>query len=307
MTTDSGMSPSKTGRHDVTAVFTAMRPHHWFKNLLLTVPAVMAHHWNNCTTIRQLIVAIFAFSLVASAIYLFNDLIDLPADRLHPVKKKRPIASGALSISKALTMAVLLMVTGMTMGWILLPGRFVLLMLSYALLALAYSSCFKRCLVLDVVVLAGLYTFRIFVGGAVVNIKVSAWLLAFSGFFFLSLAFAKRYLDLAVENDENGSVKTGNRPYTIADLEIFKIAGPTCGLLSVLVLALYINSSAVQMLYEEPFVLWLLCPLFLYWMLRTWVLVLRRETSTDPVVFALRDKASLFVFFSVVLVLYFAT
>jgi 4-hydroxybenzoate polyprenyltransferase len=305
---DSGKSPAKISRQDASAVFTAMRPHHWFKNLLLAVPVVMAHCWDNWTTVWQLLVAIGAFSLVASAIYLFNDLIDLSADRLHPVKKKRPIASGALSTSKALTMAILLTATGMALGWILLPGRFVLLMLAYALLALAYSVCFKRCLVLDVLVLAGLYAFRIFAGGAVVNIQVSAWLLAFSGFFFLSLAFAKRYLDLAVEEDENGFVRTGNRPYTIADLEIFRIAGPTCGLLSVLVLALYINGSAVQILYKNPFVLWFLCPLFFYWMLRWWVLVLRRETtSTDPVVFALRDKASVVVLFLVILVLYFAT
>lgn len=302
----SGKPPAKFPGRNVSAVFTAMRPHHWFKNLLLAVPVVMAHCWNSWITVRQLMVAICAFSLVASAIYLFNDLMDLPADRLHPVKKKRPIAAGALSTSKALAMALLLTAAGMTLGWMLLPGRFVLLMLAYALLSLAYSAGFKRCLVLDVLVLAGLYAFRIFAGGAVVNIPVSAWLLAFSGFFFLSIAFAKRYLDLAVEQDENGFIRTGNRPYTITDLEIFKIAGPTCGLLSVLVLALYINGSAVQMLYERPFMLWFLCPLFFYWMLRWWVLVLRRETCTDPVVFALRDRASFIVLFLVALVLYFA-
>ena len=281
--------------HPFIMVLKALRPHHWTKNLLLAVPWVMAHQWHDLRSSLKLLMALLAFSLVASAVYICNDLLDLPADRLHPFKKKRPLASGALPISWAVLTAFFLFGLGILAGWTMSPSPFVWLLISYAVVVLFYSAFFKHCLVLDVVVLASLYALRIFAGGAVVNVPVSAWLLAFSGFFFLSLAFAKRYLELSLLRDDHRHQRLANRPYTVADLDLFRIAGPTCGLLSVLVLALYINSDVVQKLYQSPNTLWFLCPLFLYWILRTWVLVIRGETDSDPLVFALRDKNSLFV------------
>ena len=162
-------------------------------------------------------------------------------------------------------------------------------MLAYVLTSFAYSVYLKHCIVVDVVVLAWLYAIRLLAGGASVDIPVSAWLLAFSMFFFLSLAFAKRYSELANTDSEDA---TRRRPYLVNDLAMFRSAGPACGLLSVLVLALYINSPAVRVLYPCPEALWLLCPLFLYWILRVWFLTLRATTDVDPVVLALRDPTS---------------
>jgi 4-hydroxybenzoate polyprenyltransferase len=288
------------------AVLVSLRPHHWIKNLLLAVPAVLAHVWNAPQSFFSLFVAILTFSLVASAVYVCNDLLDLPADRLHPTKKERPLAKGELPIPTAILLALSLFAAGLILGLALSSDLFLWLVVGYAATALAYSLWLKRCIVLDVVVLAGLYGLRIFAGGAVVGVEVSAWLLAFSGFFFLSLAFAKRYLELALSHHQGIPVINGNRPYSYADLEIFRIAGTACGLLSVLVLALYINSTAVRTLYRQPNLLWLLCPLLLYWILRTWVLVLRGEADSDPVVFALRDKASLAVAFLTATIVYLA-
>jgi 4-hydroxybenzoate polyprenyltransferase len=153
--------------------------------------------------------------------------------------------------------------------------------------------------------LSGLYTIRIFAGGAAVDIAVSAWLMAFSMFFFLSLAFAKRYTELAKTGEDTQG--TGrSRPYTKTDLEIFRSVGPTCGILSVLVLALYINSPAVLALYHHPQALWFLCPVLLYWILRVWFLTLRVKIDYDPVMLALRDRVSYVAAGVVVLILFLA-
>jgi 4-hydroxybenzoate polyprenyltransferase len=275
----------------VKATIASLRLHHWTKNLLLAVPLILAQQWNNTEFIGLVAIAMLCVCLAASSIYICNDLFDLAADRAHPVKSKRPLASGALEISTAVRVATILLAAGVFLALVLLPKDFVLLLLAYVLTALAYSVHLKRRLVLDVIVLAGLYTLRIFAGGAAVGIPVSAWLLGFSMFFFLSLAFAKRSSEVAVSNVKAGK-SSHERPYLGCDLDIFRSAGSACGLLSVLVLALYINSPAVRPLYRHPQVLWLLCPVLLYWILRVWFLTLRTETDDDPVILALRDRAS---------------
>jgi 4-hydroxybenzoate polyprenyltransferase len=287
------------------AMIRSLRPHHWTKNLLLAVPLVVAQQWYNLNSLSLLAAGILCFSLIASSIYVCNDLLDLPADRRHPTKCQRPLAKGDLDIPSGLWMAVGLFALAMVLGLLLMPSDFVLLLLAYALTASAYSMYFKRRMVLDVVVLSGLYTIRIFAGGAAVDIVVSAWLMAFSMFFFLSLAFAKRYTELAKTGEDTQG--TGrSRPYTKTDLEIFRSVGPTCGILSVLVLALYINSPAVLALYHQPQALWFLCPVLLYWILRVWFLTLRVKIDYDPVMLALRDRVSYVAAAVVVLILFLA-
>ncbi len=278
-------------RNLVTTVIRAMRPHHWTKNLLLAVPLVVAQEWHDMRAIGIVLFAALCFCLVASSGYLWNDIFDLAADRRHPVKRNRPLAAGDLGIVTAVWLAFALAAVALVCAFVFWDNHFWLLLLTYMLTSFAYSIYLKHCMVVDVVVLAGLYTIRILAGGASVDIPVSAWLLAFSMFFFLSLAFAKRYTELSM-TDENALSTGRSRPYFVSDLEMFRSAGPACGLLSVLVLALYINSKAVRVLYSWPPALWLLCPLFLYWILRVWFLTMRAATDFDPVVLALRDRIS---------------
>jgi len=281
-----------------------MRPHQWSKNLLLVVPPFMAQVWNQPAVIWNIALAFIALSLVASGGYLINDLIDLEADRRHPEKRQRPLAAGELSKTSGMVMAILLISTGTVIAFGQLNAATVYLLLTYVLLSLTYTLLLKRLLLIDVIVLAGFYTLRFMIGGAAANVEVSSWLLLFSMFFFLSLAFAKRLTEF-----QESSRRTDNdaRPYAQVDYDSFRSVGPTAGMLSVLVLALYITSDTVQALYSQPQALWLLCPLILYWILRVWFITLRGELHYDPVVFALRDRVSYAVTAGILVVIYLAS
>ena len=288
------------------AVVKALRIPHWIKNVLLVVPLVVAHEWHQLEAVAVLTLAIFCFCMVASSGYVVNDLLDREADRFHPTKHKRPFARGDLRLRHGILLALVLFVTGLCLALAFLPRHVTYLLLAYLLISLLYSTYCKHRIVLDVITLAGLYTIRIFAGGASVGITVSAWLLAFSMFLFLSLAFSKRYTELAMPGTvEKGA--TNFRPYKTRDLEVFRSVGPASGLLSVLVLAFYVNSEAVRVLYTTPEALWLLCPLLLYWILRIWFLTVRGETDFDPVVLALRDPTSYMIGMAASLVFLFAS
>jgi 4-hydroxybenzoate polyprenyltransferase len=235
-----------------------------------------------------------SFSLVASAIYLLNDIADLRHDRLHPTKGKRPFASGALPLLWAFPAVPLLLGSGFGIA-LALPANFFLALLGYLALTVAYSVRLKRVLALDTVVLAGLYTIRIAAGGAVVGVPVSTWLFAFSMFFFLSLALVKRVAELFVMA-QRGQVQAGGRGYRAGDIDQVAMLGSASAFTSVLVLALYINSSVVPGLYRRPQLLWLACPVLLYWLGRLWILARRGDVLEDPVVFAIKDRVSWLAF-----------
>lgn len=238
---------------------------------------------------QQLLLAFVAFCLAASGNYLVNDLIDVESDRRHPAKRQRAIASGRLPVARAAIIGPLLIGAGVALAFIGSTREFALLLLLYLALAFGYSKLFRRMLVLDVMVLAGLYALRLLAGGAAVAVTVSSWLLAFSLFFFVSLAFAKRLAELdATAADDGGSA----RAYRARDRDAVATMGPAAGMLSILVLALYVSSEPIRAHYTHPELLWLLCPLLLYWVLRVWFLALRGQLHHDPVVFALRDTAS---------------
>ncbi|MDB5295241.1 MAG: Decaprenyl-phosphate phosphoribosyltransferase, partial [Phycisphaerales bacterium] len=279
----------------------ALRPHQWVKNALVPVPLLLAHRlpWDHPDPLgdplwqwARAVAAVAAFCLAASAIYLVNDLRDLEADRAHPTKRRRPFASGALPTAFGLPMVASLM-AAMAGICALLPPRFALVLGLYVSLSLAYALWLKRKLLVDVFVLAGLYTLRLLAGGEAAGVGISRWLLAFSIFFFVSLAFAKRYSELQLMAAE-GRTKASGRNYTLDDLRVIEGAGPASGYLAVLVLALYINdaSGAAGRLYAEPFFLWLLCPLLMYWVSRVWFLAGRQMLDDDPILFAVRDKVS---------------
>ncbi len=281
-------------------VLKAARLHQWAKNALLFVPLVTAHQIFNVQLLGQATLAFVAFGLCASSVYLTNDMLDLAADRRHHRKRFRPFASGALPLKLGFAVTPLFLLAGLAVA-LFLPPTFFLLLLGYLVLTVSYSFYIKQVALLDVILLAGLYTVRIVGGAAATGITISPWLLAFSMFFFLSLAFVKRFSELRALHAQ-GDSKARARGYMVGDLEQLASLGAASGYISVLVMALYISSDAVMTLYTVPGALWLICPLMLYWISRVWLLARRGEMHDDPVVFALKDRVSYAVGISAALV-----
>lgn len=280
----------------------ALRPHQWSKNLLLAIPALVGQVWMQPGVITQVCLAIVAFTLAASGTYVLNDLLDVEADRRHPDKQRRPFADGRLTLMWGRIAGPLLVATGCALALVTLDSTTVRLLVIYVLASAAYSLWLKRVLLLDVILLAGLYSLRLLAGGAAAGVEVSSWLLAFSMFLFLSLAFAKRLTELEAAPHEESA-----RAYRPRDRDAFAAMGPASGMLSILVLALYVSSEPVRSRYAQPDLLWLLCPLLLYWILRVWFVALRGDLHHDPVVFALRDGVSYAIVASMIAVFYLAT
>jgi 4-hydroxybenzoate polyprenyltransferase len=270
----------------------ALRPHQWVKNLLVLLPLFLAHQVDQLAKAGTALVAMAAFCCCASAIYVLNDLLDLESDRRHPTKRRRPFAAGELSPRAGLLLSPALCSLGLAAAARFVSGEFCGLLAVYVCLTTAYSVFLKKKLALDVLLLAGLYTYRMLAGASAVDVELSQWLLAFSMFFFFSLALGKRYVELSRRKGDANETLPG-RGYRSEDLSLLESLGPTSGYLAVLVLCLYLESKPVQELYANPRLLWLACPVLLYWLTRFWLLAKRREIADDPVVFALKDKASL--------------
>jgi 4-hydroxybenzoate polyprenyltransferase/phosphoserine phosphatase len=275
-------------------VLRALRTHQWVKNLLVFVPLITSHRLLEFALAAPAALAFVCFCACASAVYVLNDLFDLDADRRHPTKRGRGFASGALPIRIGPLLVIGLLIGGLLPALLFLPTAFSLALALYASVACAYSLWLKRVVMLDAIVLAMLYSIRVFAGGLATGIPVSEWLMAFSLFIFVSLAFAKRYVELGRLGTSNGNAAPG-RGYRVDDLSLIESMGPAAGYMAVLILALYIQSQQVLRLYQQPWTLWLLCPLLLYWISRLWVKAKRRELADDPVVFAIRDPVSLVI------------
>ena len=268
----------------------ALRPHQWAKNVLVFVPMLTAHRLEGEVFALSLM-AFIAFSLVASAVYLLNDLLDLGADRAHPRKRARPFAAGALPLAQGGLMVPALVAAGLTVALPLGAG-FVAVLGLYLVVTTAYSLYFKRQMVIDICVLAGLYTLRIFAGGEATGIVLSEWLLAFSIFVFFALAAVKRQAEL-VDGAAAGKSRPRGRGYEVDDLPMVSVMAMAAGYVSVLVMALYVTSPEVAALYSAPQALWGICLVQLYWISRVVLLTHRGQMHDDPVVFALRDRVSL--------------
>ena len=271
------------------ALVAALRPHQWAKNLLLFVPLFLAHRPDAAEWVRALL-AFVSFCLVASAAYVGNDLMDLAADRRHPRKRHRPFAAGRLPLFAGLALVPVLVLAGTAVA-LLLPLEFLIALAVYAVLTVAYSWRLKQLLVVDVVVLAALYTLRLIAGALAAQVEMSFWLSAFSLFIFSSLALAKRHIELGMWAAEKKEAVAG-RGYLVEDRAQVGSLGAAAGYVAVLVLALYIHSDDVRLLYAHPTVLWGVLPLLLYWINRVWLLASRGTLHDDPIVFALRDRAS---------------
>lgn len=274
----------------ITGWLKAFRLHQWLKNLLVFAPLLAAHLILQPGLVGRASAAFVIFGVCASSVYLLNDLLDLRADRIHPRKRNRPFASGVAPISVGLV-GIPLLATAAFVGAYFVAPLFALVLLGYYALTLAYSLYLKRIVMVDVLVLAGLYTIRIVAGAAAVGVALSFWLLAFSMFLFLSLALAKRYTEVRGQHREGSGIIAG-RGYGRDDYELLVSLGGASGYVSVLVMALYINSTASIVLYHRPQILWLLCPLLLYWISRVWVVAHRGAMHDDPVVFAFSDRVS---------------
>jgi 4-hydroxybenzoate polyprenyltransferase len=266
----------------------ALRIHQWAKNLLVFVPLLGAHQWHNFSKLAASALAFLAFSICASSVYLLNDLFDLEADRYHPTKRQRPLASGRLPLPWGMAAALLLLVLSILVA-LFLPVAFGVAFVTYYFLTALYSVRLKQIEILDVLTLAALYTIRVVAGGYAAQIVVSDWLLAFSLFVFLSLAFVKRFTELQLL--KSGETVRG-RGYQVADRQLVSTMGVASGYFAVLVLALYINQPLVTQLYHNPSALWFACPVLLYWISRIWLLAHHGQLHDDPIVFALKDRQS---------------
>ncbi len=268
-----------------------LRPHQWVKNSLLFVPLVLAHQITDLERLTQTLLAFLGFCAFASATYVLNDLVDLEADRDHEHKRTRPLASGALSPRAGVAIGVTALALGYGLSFSLLPWICTGMLTLYLVFSTAYSLVLKERLFLDVLLLAGLYTHRVITGAVAANVPISAWLLVFSMFFFLGLAFLKRYVELRSLGHRRAK-RLVRRGYEVEDIQLVQTMGLTSGFVSILVIGLYVTSTDVSRLYPNPDLLWLICPVMMYWISRNWFLARRGVLPEDPVLFAVRDRAS---------------
>jgi len=240
---------------------------------------------------KNYFIVFFSFSLLASSVYVLNDLLDLNADREHPRKRKRPFASGNLSLLYGFILLPILIISSFSISIIYLPNNFTIVLLLYYIITNLYSFKLKRIEVIDIITLGVLYTIRIIAGGASINVEITPWLLAFSMFLFISLALLKRYTELLSMIQENKQIAKG-RAYSVDDIDIVRSFGTSSSYLAILVFALYVNSDQVKLLYSQPIYMWLVAVLLLYWITRIWFLAHRGKMTDDPIVFTGKDITS---------------
>jgi 4-hydroxybenzoate polyprenyltransferase/phosphoserine phosphatase len=270
-----------------------LRVHQWAKNCLVFVPVVTSHRFD-LRSIAYAAIAAVAFSLAASSIYILNDLVDLDSDRVHRSKKRRPLAAGTVSVRQAVAVGPALLTIALAIGLLGSP-TFEATLLAYLALTTAYTFYLKRQMMVDVIVLALLYTLRVIAGAVAISAPPSEWILAFSMFIFAALALIKRYVELAARLDDALPDPT-NRNYRKSDLGVIAALAAASGFNAVTVFALYISSDTVRHLYRHPHALWLICPILMYWVGRALMMAERRLMDDDPIMFALKDWNSIVAF-----------
>jgi 4-hydroxybenzoate polyprenyltransferase/phosphoserine phosphatase len=277
-------------RVDPQHLIRAMRPHQWAKNVLLFLPLVSGHNFA-IAPIAATVLAFVCFCMAASSAYILNDLLDLSADRVHHRKKRRPFAAGDVPIQYGVLLGAMLFVGAGALST-LLPLNFIALLALYVVATVTYSLVLKRKLFIDVITLGGLYTIRVMAGLEAAGGAQSQWLLMICLFLFMSLATVKRCSELVLQQKAGKSVTVG-RGYRIGDLPVMLALGAAAGYATSMILALYIASPEVTRLYANVSILWLIQPLFLYWISRILILSNRGELHEDPVIFACTDRVSL--------------
>jgi 4-hydroxybenzoate polyprenyltransferase/phosphoserine phosphatase len=283
----------------------ALRVHQWAKNSLIFVPWILGHYFTDRDALLSSFIAFLAFSFVASTVYVVNDLLDLEADRKHHSKRNRPFAAGSLSVRWGFAAIPALLSGAALLTWALPSSwSYGWLLVAYGISNLAYSFRLKKVYVLDVVLLAGFYTLRIFAGGLATDIPMSPWLLSFSVFLFFGLALLKRFIEL--HKLSGTTTQVSGRGYQSVDLDSVFALGIGSSLIAGLILVLYLNSPNVVELYAFPERLWFITPVFLYWTSRIWMLAKRGELDDDPVSFAIQDKGTWYSLFAGALIFFAA-
>lgn len=279
----------KTAPKAAKAYLEALRPHQWVKNTLVFVPMLAAHQLT-VSTLLSTVFAFFCFSLIASSIYAFNDLVDLSSDRAHPRKRLRPFAFGRVPLLHGTLMGIAMLASGVLLS-ALVGSSFLVVILCYFAVTTGYTLFCKHHAFIDICVLAGLYIARIFAGGAATEIEISDWLMLFSASIFLSLGAVKRQAEI-VDIAARGMVSAKGRGYRITDLPIVSMVAIGAGYMAVILLALYVNSSEVVDLYARPEALWGVSAVILFWITRMAMIANRGDMHDDPIIFAIRDKVS---------------
>jgi 4-hydroxybenzoate polyprenyltransferase len=282
--------PIQRGQRGIAPLFFLLRPHQWAKNLLVLLPVILSHTWSNRAIASNALLATVCFCLTASATYIFNDLLDIHSDREHAHKRLRPLAAGTVTTRTAIGLAAALLAAAVFLA-IRLPVSFGLMLVVYFVATVLYSLYLKTKVILDICTLAGLYTIRLFAGGAATQIPISEWTAAFAMFCFLGLAAVKRYAELQASS-QTGDVNN-RRGYEQVDKSTVQVFGLSSMVMSVLVLVLYLRSPEVTLLYRHSEMLRLICPVLLYWFGRIWIVAGRGIMHSDPIIFALRDRTSL--------------
>lgn len=271
----------------------ALRLKQWPKNALVVAPMVLAGNAHQAEVWLACLGAFVAMGAVASATYLVNDLTDLEDDRRHPVKHKRPLASGELPLAAAMGVAPLLLAAGLALSWMVGGAMGFWTLAAYAVGTLAYSARLKRVPVVDVMLLAGFFTIRLLFGAVVAHAPATPWLLVFCMFTFVSLALSKRAAELGRCVKALTPMPAG-RGYHLSDGPFLSGAGAASAVAAVLVLVLYLVNDAMPVgLYMRPALLWGTPIIMGLWLGRIWLLCGRGQLDEDPVAFALRDKPSL--------------
>jgi 4-hydroxybenzoate polyprenyltransferase len=291
---------SETGT--VRLLVKAMRPHQWAKNLLIAVPLLTAQLVGDPAAVLRTVLAFVLFSLTASSAYLLNDIVDISNDRIHPEKRRRPFASGQLSLVVGWVAWPALALVSLGLALAVLPWEFAAILAAYYVLTLTYSFWAKRKGVLDVIVLGGLYTIRLIAGGAAIAVPLTMWLIAFSMLFFLSLALIKRVSELSRVRRTGGDLR--GRGYLDSDLELLSSYGVASSIGSIVIFTVYLQDAHTRQMYAQPEILGFAIPILLAWLMRCWLFAHRGFMDEDPIVFAIKDPKSLMlgVFFVAVFV-----
>ncbi|MGB3413712.1 MAG: UbiA family prenyltransferase [Microbacteriaceae bacterium] len=273
------------------ALWASLRAHQWVKNLLIFLPLFASHSYGQSNAIITSLLAFFAFSLIASAAYTINDLVDVWDDRHHRTKQFRPIAQGNLSIIQGWCSWVVLL-AGAIVITLFLPLSFALVLFGYFALTLLYSFYLKQKPIADGLFLGVLYTLRILAGAAAIQVALSFWLLTFAIFFFMSLALLKRYSELLGLDELEGEMPLRGRGYRRSDLPLVQMIGVASGFAGAVILALFVQDPHTISEYRTPELLWVMVPLVIFWISRAWLKGHRGIMHDDPVVWAIKDYAS---------------